>query len=303
MENEVIRFDPPRRRGVLFHLAVLIALLALAGWLFIQATQAELGPLFLFYLLGALFLAVPLPVFFSRLMALNRGYYLLERDGVRLRWGMRAEDIPMTDILWVRLGEGLLEPLSLPAPRWPGAVLGQRLHAEVGEIEFMAASTENLVLIGTPQRVYAISPGDRNQFLRAFQLQTEMGSLSPLPAFSAHPTFLLADVWGSPVARIFFVFSLVLSLALFMWVGLAVPGLETVALGFSASGAPVTALPAVQLFLLPVLNILLFLGTFVLSLYFHRQSSTHPLAYLLWFSSALTNVLFLSAIYVILKNL
>ncbi len=105
-----------------------------------------------------------------------------------MQWGFRAEDIPMPEILWIRLAEDLEEPIVLPRLRWPGAVLGVRRQSDVGDVEFMASESSDLMLIGTPERVYAISPGDRNVFLHAFQRQTEMGSLSPFAAFSAHPS-------------------------------------------------------------------------------------------------------------------
>ena len=95
----------------------------------------------------------------------------------------------------------------------------------------MAADVNQMVLIGTPQRVYGISPGDRNHFLRTFQAQTELGSLSPISAYSAYPSFLMAEIWRSPMARVFLVLSLVFSLALFVWVGLIVPTRSAVSLG------------------------------------------------------------------------
>jgi hypothetical protein len=301
METNTVRFDPPRRTGLIFHLAVILVLSALVVVLFTQATLAELGPVFLLYLLGALFLAVPLPVLVNRLYALNRSSYLIERDGIRLQWGFRLEDIPIDQVLWVRPAEDLEEPIILPRLRWPGAVVGVQPQGDVGDVEFMAAEDQPLVLIGTEERVYAISPGDQNDFLQAFERQTELGSLSPFPPYSAHPRFIFADIWGSPTARAFMVISVVLSLALFIWVALAVPNTTEVSLGFSPSGHRLDPVPAVQLFLLPVLNLLLLLGAFVLSVYFERQQKDHPLAFVLWLSSAITVGLFLGAVYLILE--
>jgi hypothetical protein len=301
METNTVRFDPPRRNGLLFHLAVILLLTAVVVVLFTQATLAELGPVFLLYLLGALFLAVPIPLLVNRLYALNRSSYLIERDGIRLQWGFRAEDIPIDQVLWVRPAEDLAEPILLPALRWPGAVVGVQPQGDVGEVEFMASEDQPLVLIGTEERTYAISPGDQNAFLQAFERQTELGSLAPFRPYSAHPRFIFADIWGSPTARAFMVISFVLSLALFIWVGLSIPNYTEVSLGFSPRGNPLEPVPAAQLFLLPVLNILLLVGALILSVYFERQQKDHPLALVLWLGSAVTVGLFLAAVYVILK--
>ena len=102
---------------------------------------------------------------------------------------------------WVEPTEDLEEPLSPPWPRWPGAVLGMKLHPEVGEVEFIASRGRQLVLIGTQERVFAVSPNDREAFLLALQRQMELGSLTPLPARSRHAGFLAADLWNSRTAR------------------------------------------------------------------------------------------------------
>jgi hypothetical protein len=302
MDNsQTHRFEPPRRNGVLFQAAAVLVLSAGALLLFIQATLAELGPQFLLFLLVSLLLAVIVLVFTYRLYSLLRSSYRLERDGIRLKWGFRIEDIPMDEVLWVRLAEDLEKPLPLPRLRWPGAVVGVR-RVEEAQVEFMAADEASLALIGTQERVYAVSPADRNEFLQAFQRQIEMGSLTPIHPYSAHPTFLFSDLWASTLGRIFLIASLVFSLGLFIWVGLAVPNLAGVSLGFSPSGAPWPPVPAVQLFLLPVLNIMLTAVGFIYSLYFHRQQTNHPLAVTLWLSTTIMNILFFVAVYFILRN-
>jgi hypothetical protein len=300
--QNISQFEPPRRSGLLFQIGAIIVLSAGALLLFIQATLATLGPQFLAFLLVSLLLATVALVFAFRTYSLIRSSYVLERDGIRLQWGFRIEDIPIDQVLWVRLAEDLQKPLPKPRLRWPGAVVGVRWLEEIGQVEFMAANETQLVLIGTPERVFAISPSNREQFLQAFQLQTELGSLTPIQAFSTYPTFLFSELWESPLGRAFLITSLVLSLGLFIWVGMTVPNLESVSLGYSPTGSPWPPVPAVQLFLLPVLNILLTAVGFIYSLYFYRREMNHPLAIVLWVSTALTNFLFLTGVFFILQN-
>ncbi len=302
MNAQTIRFYPPRRQGLLFHLGAILIFVLIVFSLFTLATNTELGVLFLLYLLGALFLAIPIPVLAYRLYALLRATYEIDRDGIRLQWGLRAEDIPMADVLWVKPVEDIDHPINPPRLRWPGAILGSHIEEGLGTLEFIASETEELILISSPTKVFAISPQERDRFLQVFHENIELGSLSPIRPYSVHPRFLPVDIWRLPAARVFLTISIVLSLALFIWVGLVVPDLSTISLGFSSGGEPLPPVSASQLFLLPVVNILLVLAGYAISLYFFRQSEKHPLIYVLMGSSTLTALLFLVAVYFILKT-
>ena len=198
--DETFVFQPDRRRGVIFHLAALVflGLVGLTGFWF--AGQA-VGPTFLLYLLPALAALAFGPVLVYRLISLNRATYLVEREGILLRWGLRVEQIPINQVLWVRPASEVTPGLPLPPVRWPGAVRGYRHNASLGEIEFLSSQTRDLVLIATPGKAYAISPADPAGFLLAFDRCTEMGSLAPLEKRSLYPTVLFERVWRARPAR------------------------------------------------------------------------------------------------------
>jgi hypothetical protein len=176
-------------------------------------------------------------------------------------------------------------------------------------VEFMATSARHLLVIATPGRMYAISPSEPAQFLNAFRRFAELGTLSPLPWQSVHPSFLLARVWSDRLARFLLVAGALLLLVLLTWVSLVIPGRVQVSLGFRPDGSPGDPVPAVQLFMLPVLDAFFFVASLVLGLFFYRwvdrrglNRTTVPglvwlvLAYLLWGSSALTSLFFLAAV-------
>jgi len=302
MLAENTRFDPPRRKGITFHSVGLLIFGILALGLFLQLTRTDLGETFLFYLLGAVFTAAPLPFLGYRLYALNRSFYSIGREGIRLQWGFRQEDIPMSEVNWVRLAEDLTHPLQLPWPAWPGGVVGSRRHPDAGLVEFLASDSMQLVIIGTGQRVYAISPEDPQRFISVFHEQVELGSISPIPAYSAFPSFLLSEAWRSPTGRVFMSVSILLSLVLFIWVGLAVPQRDLISLGFTTRGVPLPPVQAIQLFLLPVVNVFLTLAGIIMASYFHRKQQNHPLAFVIWTSTNLMGILFLGAVLIILIN-
>jgi hypothetical protein len=112
-------FFPPKRSGIVFHLAA-IAILTLAGaWGLWQAVHSDVGPTFLLYLLPFLVALPTVPFLIYRLNNLENASYTLERDSLRLRWGLRVETIPMVDVQWIRPATDLRGSLrDAPPPRW-----------------------------------------------------------------------------------------------------------------------------------------------------------------------------------------
>lgn len=303
--NDEYVFSPPRRGGNLFHIGLILILLAGGALGLYMASQAQIGPIFLLSLLPGVAAVILVPILAYNLYSLQTAYYILERDGLRLRWGLRFEEIPMNTIIWVHTQEELVVPLPFPFLRLPGAVVGNRqLDASrqpgAESVEYMASKTRGLVLIGTQERIFAISPQHSEQFLYIFQRLTELGSLTPLAARSVHPTFLLARLWASGWARLLILTSLVLSMALLIWVALAIPSHVQVNLGFHPDGSPGDTVPAVQLFLLPVLNSLIVLVDIIAGIFFFRRKETQDLSYLIWGSGAIIPVFFLAGAFFIL---
>ena len=301
-------FRPPRLIGLIVHGAAIVACAAASLWGLWRALHTHIGPLFLLYLLPALLLAALVPNLVYRAYALWRAVYVVERDGLRLKWGLLAEDIPMDQVLAVQLAAEADGDLPLPWLRLPGAVLGVRKRSDGRTVEYLAADLARLVLIATPEREFAVSPDDPAGFLAACREQSELGSLSPLPAISVRASFLLARVWATQSARYLLLGGLALSLLLLIWVSLVVPAREAVPLGFDLEGNPGEPVPSVQLILLPILNGFFYLANFLAGLFFFRRresalddGSSAPLAYLLWGSSAFTALLFLGAVFFLLN--
>lgn len=301
-EDEGQVFYPPRRRGLIFHLLVGVILLGGSlGCLILAFNQPQEGR-FALLLLGSVGLFAPLPWVFYRGYALMNAYYRLERDGLRLRWGLRAEDIPLPEIEWVRPARELGFSLPLPPLIARGAVLGSRKVAELGTVEFMASEVDALLLVAARDRVFAISPQDGRAFNRAFQRMIELGSLTPLPPYSAQPAAFARRVWDDRPARWFLIAGLILTVLLLIVVALAIPSTPSVSLGFNAQGQPLPPVPGEQLLLLPVLGILIYLVNLLAGIYFYRRESDRPVAFLLWIASAFTPLIFLTAAVILLMS-
>ncbi|HWQ04034.1 MAG TPA: PH domain-containing protein [Longilinea sp.] len=289
-------FNPPRKRGLIF-LSSVLAVFGLAGTVcLVLALQQQVGAMFVVFLLLAVIFYLPIPLLAYRAYALLNASYSLERDGLRLRWGLRAEDIPLPKIEWVRPAAEMGFHLPLPLLALPGGLLGARHLPELGSVEFIASEQKSLLLVATQHKIYAISPADPGAFVQAFQRAIELGSLAPLPSYSSQPVAFLVRVWRDLPARLLLMVGLGLTLALFVQTSLLIPGRTQVSLGFSPAGQPLEAGPAERLLLLPVLAAFTYAINLIAGLYFFRSDTRRPVSYLLWLSSVLTPLLLVIAV-------
>ncbi|NJC98889.1 MAG: hypothetical protein FIB03_21575, partial [Anaerolineae bacterium] len=125
-------FPPAKQSGLITHGIILLMLIGLSGFGFFNLTREQVGPAFVTNLLVALVAFALVPYFGYRAYALLRADYYIDRDSLAMLWGLRVEDIPLTDIEWVRPATDLTHPLALPRFRLPGAVLGTRRHPHLG---------------------------------------------------------------------------------------------------------------------------------------------------------------------------
>ncbi|HIE25090.1 MAG TPA: hypothetical protein EYP74_03715, partial [Anaerolineales bacterium] len=229
-------FLPPRQRGVFIHSFLLALLAGLTTWGIWLMTHTAVGPDFMVAALLTFCATLPLPLLGYRLYALLRAKYHLEREKLKLTWGLRIEEIPLSDIEWVRPAADLTTPLKLPRLRLPGSILGLRRHPDLAMVEFLASDAKKLILIATTKHVFAISPDDPRRFAREFQFATELGALSRAESFSTYPTFIVAKAWENILARYLWISGLLLNVGILVWTSILIPNLESITLGFKASG-------------------------------------------------------------------
>ncbi|MCW5874894.1 MAG: hypothetical protein KIS88_09655 [Anaerolineales bacterium] len=293
-----LQFDPPRRRGTGLHISAALLVLVGAAMLFGLALAQPPGVLGILLLVAGSLVSLVLPFLFYRLYCLHKSGYWISRDGLRLRWGLRAVDLPYDAIVDVARWNELETPPALPRAIWPGSVLGQVHDSELGTVEYMASDKTRLVLLGTAERVYVLSPEKDQQFVAALKRESLRGSLRPLKARSAAPSFVLVEAWAERLPRRLMAAGAVLALALLLLAGLVSPSLPSINLGFAGDGSPLPAVAGSQLLLLPALNLLFYVGNWLLGLLFFREPGGESISVLLWGSSLLTSALFLGAIVV-----
>jgi hypothetical protein len=288
-------FYPSRRNGLLLHIGAALLLGGASGVCFWQLSVQESQASFLWLLLAGVVLLLPLPVALYDIYALLSASYTLERDGLRLRWGLRGEDIPLQEIEWLRNAQDLGFQLPLPLVHLPGAILGSRNVEGLGQVEFLAADARNLLLVATPRRIFVISPSDTRAFERAFRRSTEMGSLSPMAAYSTEPVVFVRQLLADRMVRILLAISTFLVIALLVVVALQLPGRELISLGFDGRGQPREPVPAQQLLLLPLLGAIVLVADLFAGVILYHRWKQHLIAYLLWGSSALMSLMLIIA--------
>lgn len=292
---ETFTFLPRRNPGIIFHSILIVILMAGCGALVWLAFQQAGGTLLVFYLLGAIVLFAILPIAGYRGYALLQGIYSLKRDGLRIRWGLRAEDIPLSEVIWVRPATDLEKPLQLPGFSVPGALLGRVEHPDLGEVEFIASSARNLVIVATTNKVFVLSPDQKDEFVQRFQRALEMGTLTPMESYSAIPASFLRQIALDKAGRALIPAGLGLTLSLLVIVGLSIPSKPLVSLGYDPEGNLLQAMASIRLLLLPVLGVLLYIPGTVAGIYFFRRPENRPVAWLVWSGGVVTPVILIIA--------
>lgn len=293
-------FTPDRRMGLLIHTVFGLLLLVGGAAMFYLALQQQIGGFFILYLLASLLLLAPLPLVIYIWYALWTAGYSVGRDGLRFRWGLRSEDVPLDDVEWLRSASDFKGRLPLPFPRMPGAILGVRQSQELGTVEYMASSMDTMLLIATRRKVYAISPSDPSGFASAFQSASEMGSLIRMQPVTLLPAAFLQKVWTDRLARIFILTGLGFSVGLLIAVSLIVPTLASASLGFAPGGTPQPPGPAARLLLLPVLGFMVFLSDLLAGMFFYRGEDNRLVSYMVWAASPITSILLLISLFFVI---
>lgn len=311
--EEKSAFAPPRQLGLIFQAAVAIIFGVTSLLSLFQMFRTPIGLEFIFYFLVGFCAAAVVPWASYRWFALRSAVYIVERNGLRIRWGLRWEDLPMSSVRWVRseadVRQQLGKRLPLPWGALPGAILGTRLLSDGTVLEYFASDFSKMVLVATDERVFILSPARLDEFLFLMQRLLEFGAISPWTRRSQNPTFILGEVWRNRLARLLLGIGLLGNLIMVIWVSLLIPNLEEIYLSVAAEAPS----PPAFLMLIPLMNGFFYLVDTMVGLYFYRRSlpslispqaqqqpSPSPIgkiyAYLLWGCSLLTTIFFSFAI-------
>ena len=84
INTKVGHFPPSKRFGLIVHGIIIIVLAAASAWGFLNLTSAQMGPLFVNYLLIGILAFAPIPFLGYRAYALMRADYYIDRDSLEI---------------------------------------------------------------------------------------------------------------------------------------------------------------------------------------------------------------------------
>ncbi len=275
-------YAPSRWKGILFLLFVCSALAFLELYLLRHFRTADIGINFFLLLIALIILAVPLFFLLYRFYSLIFSYYRLERDGLHIQWGLRSEVIPLNAIEWIRSPAEMDEDVPWSVLPMPGAYLGTVPVGEHITYEFLASDMSKMLFVGTSRFIYVISPRDPAGFITGFERILQMGALSNIRWTTTRPGNWLLEAWRNKPGRICTIISILLLIALYIWVGSRSRDVKTIPLTFSPTGEPLETLPTLNVLTIPLSATAIWVIGTVLGLWIFQQKVNRRTAELLW---------------------
>lgn len=287
-------FAPPRALGLAIGGLIFALASAGAGAGVAGLADATVSPWIVLWVSLPL-LGVPVALMAAyRVYGLLTASYSLDRDRLRVRWGLAKEEIPLSEITHLAPPAGDSTGMR-PNPGfwWPGCVVGRKSVDGRGEIEFFATRLEGgLMLVEAGERRLALSPSDPGAFRQAYLDATRMGSLERIAGKSVRPDFFLGRLWSDGLARGLVIAGVILPVLQLGYLAVQAARLPVqVPFGFNAVGAPDPFVPPGRLLLLPMLGGLCWLIDLAIGAWLYRRPGERPLAYGVWSTSVLVGLL------------
>ncbi len=282
---------PSRRSGALVGgLLALLTLLLDAFWLW----QITHWPITFVTFVQSLLVLLSLPwlaLLAYWLYGLLTLRYHLDRNRLFIRWGVIWQTIPLPEVARIEHGPRLTSPWRYRGVWWPGYWVGHGQVAGVGLTLFYAtAPAARQVMLVTPALAYAISPPDPAAFVRELELRRNMGPTQWVEQSSHQPAFTRWPLWADRAAQALLALGGVTATALFGRLCWRYPSLpERLALHFDAQGQVDRIGQRGDLFILPVIGLIVLGANLLLGLLLYRQERVG--AYLVWGSVAAVHVL------------
>jgi hypothetical protein len=290
---------PPRALG--FAIGILLVLFFVVT-IVVSVVQMSTGELSIWLALWVMLPLISLPLLLLilyRLYGLFTARYSVDRNGLRIRWGLAYDDIPIHQLVRVEPAGaiGLKQPPP-PGFWWPGLVIGKRHVEGLGEVEYFAArGPSGLLVVQSGDRFLAISPPDADAFVKAVTDSLRMGALQTNEEVIARPNFALTRLGADRFALLLVILGGLLPIAMFVYLLLIVGGIPgQVAFGFDTTGAIDTYAPPGRLLLLPMISGASWFVNLFFGLWMYRTNANRPLAYALWAGAILMGGLLWGAV-------
>lgn len=216
---------PPRTTGALVGGGAVFLALVLAAALLLKAIDWPVSfPQFLAYA-GAALLLVVAGVFSFWTYACINLRYVLDGEGLAIRWGPVRHYIPINQLRSLTPGRGE-QHLQIKGIGWLGYHIGRGYVEEYGDVLFFSThrTPEDVVYIRASDTVYAVSPQDPARFIAEVERARKAGK-SAERSFVRRDVLAAHPIWADRAAQWLGLAAIALNLALWGYVFAAYPDL------------------------------------------------------------------------------
>jgi hypothetical protein len=231
--------------------------------------------------------------------------YVIDANGLLIRWGLLRHFIPIDRIEKLTPGRGEHQP-RIRGLSWWGYHIGRGVTQSLGEVLFFSThrSPEEVAYVQTATATYGLSPQDPTRFVEEVRRFQQRGRVrtdveEPRESVQRHP-LAAHPVWSDRIAQGLLGLGIVLNLGLFAWVFAVYPDLDArIEIAFLPDGdAPLV--PKRELLKIPATALALLAVTAAAALGWQRWERVG--AYLLLSGAVFLQFLFWVALAIALVN-
>ena len=218
---------------------------------------------------------------------ISRARYRVESGLLLIEWGRLVQAVPLHTILEVLPSDSIQEESDFRGIRWPGCMIGQGKALltdgrELGTSYYATRLLEEQILIVTDKMTYGLSPADPINFIASLRALMESDLGEEDTAAYAEMDILNWSIWPEKKALVLLGVSLILNLLLLATLAILHSRLpDQVSLHFSQFGdADRTGSPS-ELFILPLIGLLAWVGAAIGGWFFYYLRHEKPVSYII----------------------
>jgi len=222
--------------------------------------------------------------------------YILDRNGLVIRWGPLRQVVPMGNIERIVPAEAVHVPMRFYGVAWPGYRVGKGYVKGVGSLRVYATCPlRGQLLVITPSQIYGISPSNPQAFLKDFERRAGLGIVHRMEQITHRSAWMSLPIWRDRQAQALIFAGFLLNLWLVAYICKAYPGLPRILpLHFDSLGEVDRVGERTELFILPIIGWMVQMFDTSAGLLLHPRQTTG--SYLLFVAAVLVQALLWAAV-------
>ena len=260
----------------------------------LSTTAVDLTFFFLAFAIVVSIFAVVLMVYW--LYGLLSLSYILDRNGLVIRWGGLRKVVPMGTIERIVPAEALHVPMRFYGVAWPGYRVGRGYVKGLGSLRVYATGPlRNQLLVITPSQIYGISPSNPQAFLADFDRRAGLGIVHRMEQITHRSAWASLPIWTDRQAQALIFAGFMINLWLVAYVCNAYPELPRILpLHFDSLGEVDRVGERAELFILPLIGWIVQMFDTLAGLLLHPRQTAG--SYLLFVATILVQALLWAAV-------